>query len=317
MAEQQAHGRDARSRIERMEQSGLITNAQADRLRAGLIAGAGNSMAPPDESSRRRLPWTALMAVALLVLALIVFLAWPSGDGPGVVQDVASSLNQPESVGAMNKFLSVSIAIFVLVVVPVIILAASYNSLVNKEEAVLTGWGQVESQFQRRADLVPALVETVTRYMRHERETLSDITAQRQPDLDRLAEAVDNLAARQQQLADARGDDESLIENQEALTRLFTGSAAVERDIKGLLAVVEDYPELASSDQFLELQAQLEGTENRINVARLRFNEAVGEYNSAMRRIPGNLAAGLGGFRRKAYFRAEEGSDDTGESLFE
>lgn len=317
MAEEQIQGTDAPSRIERMEQSGLISRQQADRLRAGLTASAGKPDPSRYGATRRPMPLIAATAVVVLVFVLYVFFAMPPGGGPEVVQDVSSSLNQPETVGAMNKFLSLSIAIFVLVVVPVIILAASYNSLVNKEEAVLTSWGQVESQFQRRADLIPALVETVTRYLRHERETLTEITARRQPDLDRLAEAVDRLAAGQQQVAEARGEDESLIEDQEALTRLFAGSAALGQDIKGLIAVVEDYPDLASSDQFLELQAQLEGTENRINVARLRFNQAVGDFNSAMRRIPGNLAAGLGGFQRKAYFRAEEGSDEAEESLFQ
>lgn len=317
MAEEQVHGSNAGARIERMEQSGLISREQADHLRAGLSAGIANRVSPGEAHSRRRFPLIVASAIIVLVIAIsIMFITSPGGD-PGGVQDVAGSLNQPGTVGAMNKFLSVSIAIFVLIVVPVVILAASYNSLVNKEEAVLTSWGQVESQFQRRADLIPALVETVTRYMRHERDTLTEVTAQRRPDLDRLADAVERLAAGQQALSDAATDGESLIDDQDALTRLFAESAAVESEIQGLLAVAEDYPELRSSDQFLELQAQLEGTENRINVARLRFNQAVGAFNSAMRRIPGNLAAGLGGFRRKAYFRAEEGSDEAEESLFE
>ncbi|MDX1556809.1 MAG: LemA family protein, partial [Xanthomonadales bacterium] len=134
---------------------------------------------------------------------------------------------------------------------------------------------------------------------------------------DRLVQAVEGVVEQQGQMADAGLDDDALIENQQALSQLFANSAALGGNIRGLLAVVEDYPELASSDQFLELQAQLEGTENRINVARLRFNEAVGAYNSAMRRIPGNLVASLGGFNRKAYFRAEEGSEEADESLFE
>jgi LemA protein len=252
-----------------------------------------------------------------LAVVFIFFIAFSGGDPQGV-QDVAESLNEPGTVGAMNRFLSISIAIFVMVVVPVVIVAASYNSLVNKEESVLTAWGQVESQFQRRADLVPALVESVTRYMRHERETLTEVTERRGQGLERLSDAVEQLARGVATLAEAsNAEDKTLIEDQEALTRLYAGSAAIGKDIKGLLAVVEDYPELASSDQFLELQAQLEGTENRINVARLRFNEAVGAFNSASRRIPGNLAAALGGFRRKAYFRAEAGSEEAKESLFE
>lgn len=314
MVEQGVDGKDARSRIERMEQNGLISAAQAERLRAG-ISGAGGAPATPYRISRmHRIP--VLVAGAILSLVLLFFVFMPGGE-PAGVQDVADSLNQPGTVGAMNKFLSVSIAIFILVIVPVIVIATSYNGLVNREESVLTSWGQVESQFQRRADLIPALVETVSRYMAHERETFSEVTEARQTQDDRLAEAIDELATGQAEMADAASDGDELIENQDALSRLFVRSNAVGSNIRGLLAVVEDYPELASSDQFLELQAQLEGTENRINVARLRFNEAVGAFNSAMRRIPGNIAAGLGGFQRKAYFRAEEGSDEAAESLFE
>ncbi len=314
MAEHRVDGGDARSRIERMEQSGLISGAQADSLRAGLGGSSSAGRSLRHQSARHRIPLLAV--TALLVLVLVFFLLLPGGE-PDSVQNVAESLNQPGTVGAMNKLLSVSIALFILVIVPVIILAASYNGLVNREEAVLTSWGQVESQFQRRADLVPALVETVSRYMQHERETLVEVTEQRQGGMDRLAEALGHLVAQQGALAaDGLGEDE-LIENQQALSRLFASSAALDGNIRGLLAVVEDYPKLASSDQFLELQAQLEGTENRINVARLRFNESVGAFNSAMRRIPGNLVASLGGFQRKAYFRAEEGSDEADESLFE
>lgn len=314
MVEEHIQGADAGSRIDRMEQTGLISPAQAERLRAAVAGRSTANLAAGDAPGRRRVPVFVVGGVLALVFIFLIAL---TGDNPQGVQDVASSLNEPGSVGAMNRILSVSIAVFILVVVPVVIVAASYNGLVNKEEAVLTSWGQVESQFQRRADLVPALVETVTRYLKHERDTLSEITGQRQPDLGRVAEAVNAIAAGQQALSSTSSGDDSLLENQEALSRLFADSAAVEREIRSLFAVAEDYPDLASSDQFLELQAQLEGTENRINVARLRFNEAVGAFNSAMRRIPGNLAAALGGFRRKAYFRAEEGSDEAQESLFE
>jgi LemA protein len=128
---------------------------------------------------------------------------------------------------------------------------------------------------------------------------------------------MDRLARDQAELANSIADEDRIIENQEALTRFHEGTAAVGEEIRGLFAVVEDYPALASSDQFLELQAQLEGTENRINVARMRFNQAVGAFNSTSRRIPGNLAAALGGFKRKAYFRAEEGSENAEDTLFE
>lgn len=304
----------ARARVERMRESGQISSEQADRLMAGIAAHTCHPETREKRSERRKVNLAA--ALLLIMAAIILFLLFNSG-GPAYVQDVAVTLNQPEAVGGMNKSLSIGIALFILVVVPVIIIAGSYNSLVNKEEAVLTSWAQVESQFQRRADLVPALVETVTRYMQHERETLTEVTAQRQPDLDALAEAVDKLTHDQQSVARALGDEEGIIESQQRMDQLASGGAAVGETIARLFLVAEDYPTLASSDQFLELQAQLEGTENRINVARLRFNEAVGSFNSASRRIPGNLAAALGGFQRKAYFRSEEGSEDAPESLFE
>ena len=94
-----------------------------------------------------------------------------------------------------------------------------------------------------------------------------------------------------------------------ALAQLAAAESAVETGLKSVIAIAEDYPELRSSDQFLELQAQLEGTENRINVARLRFNEKVRAFNAAIRHLPGSLVAGIGNFRRKAYFQAEEGTD--------
>jgi LemA protein len=98
------------------------------------------------------------------------------------------------------------------------------------------------------------------------------------------------------------------LEDEAALAAVQEASAGVDAALMEIMALAEDYPELRASDQFLELQGQLEGTENRINVARLRFNETVERYNGAIRRVPGSLLAGLGGFRRKAYFKADEGS---------
>jgi len=260
---------------------------------------------------------TVLVLLTLAAAGFLLTTGGPfSGGGPESIQDVASTLNEPGTVGAMNKTLSILFAVFILIVIPVVVVAASYNNLVNREEAVLTSWAQVESQFQRRADLIPALVETVTRYLKHERETLSEVTARRRPDFDALNQVVSDLTRQQEAMVEAL-EGEHLIENQAGLDDVSNNDAAVGKTIAGLFLVAEDYPTLASSDQFLELQAQLEGTENRINVARLRFNEAVGAFNSASRRIPGNIAASLGGFRRKAYFKAEEGSEEAPESLFE
>ena len=182
-----------------------------------------------------------------------------------------------------------------------------HNSLVGKEERVFQAWAQTESNFQRRADLIPALIETVSRYLRHERETLAAVTEARGASVASLSAAIERLIQAEKGTTDliaARGA--GLVEEDGAMAALFDAHAKVGRSMTTLLGVAESYPELRSSDQFLELQAQLEGTENRINVARMRFNDSVRVYNGAIRRLPGTLVAQVGNFRRKAYFRSDE-----------
>ena len=207
----------------------------------------------------------------------------------------------------MNRTFSTLLAVALLIVVPLLIWTFLHNALVAKEEKVFEAWAQTESNFQRRADLIPALIETVSRYLRHESETLTAVTRGRAEASEKLAGAMDALIRAQQGAAEIlREKGAALIEDEALLRRLYEAQAAVGRDMGGLFAVAEAYPELRSSDQFLELQAQLEGTENRINVARMRFNDAVRDYNGTMRMLPWNLVAGLGSFQRKAYFRSEE-----------
>lgn len=172
----------------------------------------------------------------------------------------------------------------------------SYNGLVSKEEDVGKAWGNVESDYQRRADLIPNLVNTVKGYANFEKETLTQVIQARasatQVKIDANNLTPENLAAFQQ----AQGGLSS------ALSRL--------------LVVAESYPDLKANQNFLDLQAQLEGTENRINVSRQRFNDTVNTYNKSRRTFPAVLFASIMGFKDKGYFKAEAGSEKAPEVKF-
>lgn len=299
---------DNEERIRRMEADGVLSPQQAEVLRASLAR-------QPSLEPRRRfwtpergriVLWTisGLLAVGLLAAMLLA-------GGPGDVQDVAETLNQPGAQGEMNRTITSLLAVSLLLVVPLLLFVYFHNSLVTKEEAVSESWAQVESNFQRRADLIPALLQTVSRYLRHERETLTSVTEQRAQSAEQLSEAVDRLIEAQSEASEILREEEGPpAEDQARLERLFAAQRAVAGRMSDIFAVAESYPDLRSSDQFLGLQAQIEGTENRINVARQRFNDAVGDYNATLRMMPWNLVAGLGGFSRKAYFRSEEEARD-------
>jgi LemA protein len=302
---------EAEERIIRMENDGLITADQARQLRASIAPNTPGS--PPPRPGHRRWLWPFL---ALPIAIALLYFAWPhskseeqSVQQTEIVQNVSQSMNQAGETGAMNKSILNLIAIVIFLIVPVLLLTTVYNGLVNREEAVFKNWAQVESQLQRRSDLVPALVDTVAGYVRHERETLAGVTAQRAQIQGDLKGAIDALAESQEMIATLYADDADLLESQERMDELLRAQATLKSRMSGFMALAEDYPELRASDQFLELQAQLEGTENRINVARLRFNESVNSYNAAIRRLPGTLVAGMGSFKRKAYFQADENSD--------
>jgi LemA protein len=287
-----------------MEADGLITARQADMLRASMAAGAARSQAP----SPRRSPglmWLAaglVLAMALVVVAMV----FQPAAGPVEVQDVSDILNQPGGVGAMNRSLMTALVLVVFLAVAAGLFLWTYNGLVNREEQVFAAWGQVESNLQRRADLTPQLVETVSRYLRHEGETFQNIAEARSEDTAALQSAIDDLAKAMQDSAEQlQRSGERIVEEEDSLAALAAAQARMDRSINTLMATAEAYPELRSSDQFLELQAQLEGTENRVNVTRMRFNELVGDYNASIRRVPGALVATVGNFRRKAYFQAD------------
>jgi LemA protein len=168
-------------------------------------------------------------------------------------------------------------------------LAAGYNKLVTADEEVDTAWSQVENVYQRRADLIPNLVNTVKGYATHESETL---------------EGVVNARAKATQVT-VNADDLT----PEQLQNFNQAQGELSNALGRLLAVTEAYPDLKANQNFRDLQAQLEGTENRIATERMRFNEAAKGYNTMIRKFPRNIIASIFGFEKKAYFEAQEGAD--------
>ena len=172
------------------------------------------------------------------------------------------------------------------------------NNLVGLDEKVNQQWAQVESQYQRRYDLIPNLVRTVQGAANFEKSTL---------------EAVVNARARVGQVAAPSGPPGAagaVTNDQAAMENFAAAQQGLSNALSRLLVVVERYPELKSNQNFLELQSQLEGTENRIAVERQRYNTTAQEYNTAIRRFPASIVAGMGGFKAKAYFKGAAGSSE-------
>ena len=196
-----------------------------------------------------------------------------------------------------NKGSLVAIVIVILLVLWAVVAGISFNNkAVQQEEGVRQAWSQVENQYQRRADLIPNLVNTVKGYATHERETLGGVVEARakatQMTVDPTKMTPEDLAAYQQ----AQG------ELSQALGRL--------------LAVSERYPDLKANENFKALQVQLEGTENRISTERKRFNEVTQEYNTFVRKFPNNIFGSILGFKAKPYFESVAGADRAPEVKF-
>lgn len=189
----------------------------------------------------------------------------------------------------MKKGLVALIVVAVLVLGGFIWVKNVYNQIVVSDEYIQATWAQVENVYQRRADLIPNLVSTVKGYAAHESETLEGVVAAR-------------AKATQVTVDPADLTPEALARFNEAQDGL---SAALGR----LLMIQESYPELKANQNFLELQAQLEGTENRIATERMKFNDAVKAFNTGIRRFPDNIIASMLGFEKKAYFEAKAGAD--------
>ncbi len=189
-----------------------------------------------------------------------------------------------------------------LIVVVVLILLGgcsagrAYNKMVTMEEGINKSWANVETQYQRRADLIPNLVNTVKGYATHEQVTLDQVIEARSRATQVTLNAEDITPDRLQQYQQAQGE--------------------VSQALGRLMMIAENYPDLKANQNFMELQAQLEGTENRISVARKDFNDASMAYNSYIRKFPANIIAGIFGFDTKSYFEAAEGTDRAPEVNF-
>ena len=183
-----------------------------------------------------------------------------------------------------------------IVVIIIMWAAGGYNGMVALDEGVQNKWADVETQYQRRADLIPNLVSTVKGYAAHESETLESVVKAR-------SEATS-----------VKVDPENITP--EKLAEYQKAQSGVSQALGRPMVVVEKYPDLKANQNFLELQSQLEGTENRINTARRDFNEAAKGFNTEIRRFPKNILAGMFGFEKKAYFEAEKGAEKAPEVQF-
>ncbi len=174
--------------------------------------------------------------------------------------------------------------------------SCNYNGLVEQQQQVDQSWAEVENQYQRRADLIPNLVNTVKGYATHESETLEKVVEAR---------------AKATQVTIEPGDL-----NEENLARFQQAQNELSGALKSLLAVTEAYPDLKANENFKDLQVQLEGTENRVATARTRYTEAVRVYNTSIKKFPTTIYAGWFGFEAKPQFKAEEGANRTPEVQF-
>ena len=189
----------------------------------------------------------------------------------------------------MNRSLPLSLGIVTVGVLAVLagLLVFFYNGLIGAREQVNAGWAQVENVYQRRLDLVPLLVDAVQTYTEHERETLTELTQAR-------ANAI--------QVTGAIGDAPQTVEQLKAIE---AAQGEVESALARLFAIVENYPDLKASRNFLSLQDQIEGTENRVAMERRNYNEFSRRYNTRLQTFPGNIVADMMGFEAKPYFEAK------------
>lgn len=193
-------------------------------------------------------------------------------------------------------------SIIIIAVIAVIALGlfgwvkGAYNGMVEQEEGVNTAWSQVENVYQRRADLIPNLVNTVKGYAAHEKETLQNV--------------VDARAKATQMTVNV--DDLSEVN----IKKYQAAQGELQQAIGRLLMVTENYPDLKANETFNKLQDEIAGTENRITVERMKFNEAAKAYNTNIRKFPTNIFAGMFGFEKKGYFEAQDGAEKAPEVKF-
>ena len=198
----------------------------------------------------------------------------------------------------MKKGLIILGVIVILIIIFYVMFKNNYNTFVTLEEGVNQKWSQVENVYQRRADLIPNLVEVVKGYASHERETL---------------EAVTNARAKLGGQVNLGSD---ILNNPAAFQQFQQMQGTLGAALQRLMVVVERYPNLKADQRFADLQTQLEGTENRISVERGRFNESVQQFNTAVRVFPANILANIFGFEQKQYFKSDAGTEKAPEVKF-
>lgn len=196
----------------------------------------------------------------------------------------------------LSKGLITILLVVLFVFIGYLYIRGAYNNFVRLDEGVAGQWAQVENVYQRRADLIPNLVSVVKGYAAHERETLEAVVEARNQ-------------AMQVQL-----DPENL--SPEAIAQFQSAQDGLSSALSRLMVVVEAYPDLKANQNFLDLQTQLEGTENRISNERRKYAEIIRDYNTQIRQFPRNLLAGMFGFERKAHFEAEAGAEIVPEIVF-
>ena len=189
----------------------------------------------------------------------------------------------------MNKKTIILIAVAAVLLGSFVWVKNVYNKLVSADEYAQSMWSQVENVYQRRADLIPNLVATVKGYAAHESETLESVVAAR-------------AKATQVTVDPSNLTSEAVAEFNKAQGELSTA-------LGRLLLIQENYPDLKANENFRDLQAQLEGTENRIATERMKFNQAVKDYNTSIRKFPDNIVASVFGFEKKGYFEAQAGAE--------
>jgi LemA protein len=292
-------------RLSRMLREGKISQSEADRLRQSFNTQTkqkGNR----NNSTRHRLVMLLVISGVFFALGIIggaLMFEAPSPSSMPVTPHTTSSETrdqggrlidlgalQQERSKTMQNARTFSYSIFIVIIVAGIGVAILliYNGLVDSREKVNAGWAQVENQYQRRLDLVPVLIDGVKTYMEHERETLAELTEAR-------ATALGVAST-------FSGQPPQTVEQMRALE---ASQGKVQSAIARLFAVVENYPDLKASQNFLALQDQIEGTENRIAVERRNYNEWSRSYNARIQKFPSNVVADSIGFEPKPYFQAE------------
>lgn len=189
----------------------------------------------------------------------------------------------------MKKSYIVLIVVGLVILISYMSVKSTYNGMVTKEEGVKTAWSQVGNVYQRRSDLIPNLVKTVKGYAKHEKETFTAVVEARAKATS-VNVSADNLSP-------------------QAVNNFMAAQDGLSSALSKLMVVVEKYPDLKANQNFLELQSQLEGTENRISTERRRFIEFVKEYNINITTFPNNIFAGMFGFEKVDYFKADKGAE--------